>query len=106
MGGGRFAHAGAEANHDGKQRDDDELFSSSSVDERRHERENKNFRNDDDIDDFDDCFSIGVRMQRWEQENASGKATQSVTSIPSEIDASRGGIPMIDSNGEKIVTRG
>ena len=27
----------------------------------------KNFRNDDDIDDFDDCFSIGVRMQRMEE---------------------------------------
>ena len=61
----------------------------------------KNFRNDDDIDDFDDCFSIGVRMQKWEQENASGRATQSVTSIPSEIDASQGGIPMIDSNAVK-----
>ena len=61
----------------------------------------KNFRNDDDIDDFDDCFSIGVRMQRMEQENASGRTTQSVTSIPSEIDASQGGIPMIDSNAVK-----
>ena len=61
----------------------------------------KNFRNDDDIDDFDDCFSIGVRMQRMEGENASGRATGSVTSIPSEIDASRGGIPMIDSNAMK-----
>lgn len=61
----------------------------------------KNFRNDDDIDDFDDCFSIGVRMQRMEQENASGKASASVTSIPSEIDASQGGIPMIDSNAVK-----
>lgn len=60
----------------------------------------KNFRNDDDIDDFDDCFSIGVRMQRME-ENASGRATQSVTSIPSEVDASQGGIPMIDSNAVK-----
>ena len=61
----------------------------------------KNFRNDDDIDDFDDCFSIGVRMQKMEQENASGKASASVTSIPSEIDASQGGIPMIDSNAVK-----
>ena len=61
----------------------------------------KKFRNDDDIDDFDDCFSIGVRMQRMEGENASDRATGSVTSIPSEIDASRGGIPMIDSNAMK-----
>ena len=60
----------------------------------------KNFRNDDDIDDFDDCFSIGVRMQRME-EYASGRATQSVTIIPSEVDASQGGIPMIDSNAVK-----
>ena len=60
----------------------------------------KNFRNDDDIDDFDDCFSIGVRMQRME-EYASGRATQSVTSIPSEVDASQGGIPIIDSNAVK-----
>ena len=60
----------------------------------------KNFRNDDDIDDFDDCFSIGVRMQRME-EYVSGRATQSVTSIPSEVDASQGGIPMIDSNAVK-----
>lgn len=59
----------------------------------------KNFRNDDDIDEFDDCFSIGMRMQRMIEGGEHESAT--FTSIPSEVSASHGGIPMIDSNTVK-----
>ena len=59
----------------------------------------KNFRNDDDIDDFDDCFSIGMRMQRMMEGGERDIGT--FTSIPSEVSASHGGIPMIDSNTVK-----
>jgi rhodanese-related sulfurtransferase len=59
----------------------------------------KNFRNDDDIDDFDDCFSIGMRMQRMME--GGEREIGTFTSIPSEVSASHGGIPMIDSNTVK-----
>ena len=59
----------------------------------------RNYRNDEDIDDFDDCFSIGLRMRRMEARETT--ATPITTSVPSEIDSSHAGVPMVTPNTVK-----
>jgi len=59
----------------------------------------RNYRNDEDIDDFDDCFSIGMRMRRMEA--CETTATPITTSVPSEIDSSHAGVPMVTPNTVK-----